>query len=164
MASPSDLFLTNTNYFSWKSHMEYVLRIKGLYQITLGTKQAPYNGENKVKWDNKNDKACGLIIIFISLDLRFHLQGINGPNKACKNLEVVFGKHNIIQTHRLENQLMNLNPNDFPCIEEYLSKFKTLIRLCIDCKLDLKKIDAYMLFLLSLVVHIIFLYLPFMPL
>jgi hypothetical protein len=34
---------------------------------------------------------------------------------------------------------MTLSPNDFPCIKDYLSKFKTLIILCIDCKLDLKE-------------------------
>jgi hypothetical protein len=50
----------------------------------------------------------------------------------------VFGKHNIIRAHKLENQLMILSPNDFPCIEDYLSKFKTLRLLCIDCKIDLK--------------------------
>jgi hypothetical protein len=32
---------------------------------------------------------------------------------------------------------MTLSPNDFPCIEDYLSKFKTLILLCIECQLDL---------------------------
>jgi hypothetical protein len=33
---------------------------------------------------------------------------------------------------------MNLNPNYFPFIEDYLSKFKTLILLLKDCKIDLK--------------------------
>jgi hypothetical protein len=51
----------------------------------------------------------------------------------------VFGKHNIIRAHQLENQLMNLSPNDFPFIEDYLSKFKTLRLLCIDFKIDLKE-------------------------
>jgi hypothetical protein len=32
---------------------------------------------------------------------------------------------------------MTLSPNDFPCIEDYLSKFKTLRLLCIECQLDL---------------------------
>jgi hypothetical protein len=75
----------------------------------------------------------------ISPDLRFHLQGIDAPNKSWENIEVVFGKHNIIRAHQLENQLMNLSPNDFPCIEDYLSKFKTLRILCIECQLDLKE-------------------------
>jgi hypothetical protein len=51
----------------------------------------------------------------------------------------VFGKHNIIRAHQLENQLMTLSPNDFPCIEDYLSKFKTLIPVYIDCKTDMKE-------------------------
>jgi hypothetical protein len=68
----------------------------------------------------------------ISCDLRFHLQAIGSLNKAWEKLEVVFGKHNTIQTHQLENRLMTLIPNDFLCIEYYLSKFKTLIILCIE--------------------------------
>jgi hypothetical protein len=32
----------------------------------------------------------------MSPDLRFHLQGIDDPDKAWKNLKVVFGKLNII--------------------------------------------------------------------
>jgi hypothetical protein len=34
---------------------------------------------------------------------------------------------------------MILSLNDFPCIEYYLSKFKTLRLLCIECQLDLKE-------------------------
>jgi hypothetical protein len=96
MASPSDLLFTNTNYFSWKSHMEDVLTSKGLYQITLRKEQEPIDNEKKFKWDNKNDKEHGLIIISISHDLRFHLQGINSLDEVWENIQVVFGKHNII--------------------------------------------------------------------
>jgi hypothetical protein len=32
----SKRFLTSTNYFQWKSHVEDLLRSKGLYLITLG--------------------------------------------------------------------------------------------------------------------------------
>ena len=86
---------------------------------------------------NRNDEARGLIRISISLDLRFHLKEINAPNKFWKKLEAVFGKYNIIQTHQLENQLMTLSPNDFPWIEYYLSKFKTLRILCQECEIKL---------------------------
>jgi hypothetical protein len=83
--------------------MEDVLRSKGLYQITLGKELVPIDDENKVKWDSKNDEACGLIRISISPYLRFHLQGIYDPNDALENLEVVFGKQNIIRAHHIEN-------------------------------------------------------------
>jgi hypothetical protein len=46
--------------------------------------------------DNKIDEACGLIIMSISLDLRFHLQGIDYPYEAWDKLEKIFGKHNVI--------------------------------------------------------------------
>jgi hypothetical protein len=81
MASPNDFLFTNTNYFSWKSHMGDLLRSKGLYQITLGTKQEPIDDEKKIKWENKNDEARGLIKMSISPDLRFRLEGIDGPDK-----------------------------------------------------------------------------------
>ena len=82
MASSNNLFLTNTNYLQWKSHMEDLLRSKGLYQITLGKEKTSINDDKKVKWDNRSDKACGLIRISISPDLRFHLKEIDDPKEA----------------------------------------------------------------------------------
>jgi hypothetical protein len=119
--------------------MEDVLRSKRLYQITLVKELEPTNDEKKVKWDNKSDETLGIIRISISPDIRFHLQIIYVLDKAWEKLEVVFGKHNIFQSHQLENQLMTLSPKNFPYIEDYLSKFKTLILLCIDYKIDMKK-------------------------
>jgi hypothetical protein len=53
--------------------MEYLLRSKSMYQITLGKEKEPISDEKKVKWTNINDKARGLIKMSISHDLRFHL-------------------------------------------------------------------------------------------
>jgi hypothetical protein len=86
-----------------------------------------------------NDEAQGLIKMSISSNLRFHLQGINVADESWETLEVVFGKNNIIRAQQLENQLNTLSPNYFPFIEDYLSKFKTLRILCIECNLDLKE-------------------------
>jgi hypothetical protein len=51
----------------------------------------------------------------------------------------VFGKHNIIRSHQLENQILTLSPNYFSCIEDYLSKFKRLIILCEECEIKLEE-------------------------
>jgi hypothetical protein len=88
--------------------MEDLLRSKGLYQITLGKEKEPTDDDKYVKWINRNDEARGLIKMSISPDLRFHLQKIESSDKSWENLEVVFGKHNIIQAHQLKNQV-----NDF---------------------------------------------------
>ena len=59
-------------------------------------------------------------------DLRFHLDGEDSPVKAWEKLNVVF---------QLENELLTLEPSNFPSIEDYLSKFKTLKLLLEGCKI-----------------------------
>ena len=83
--------LTSTNYFQCKSQMEDLLRSKGIYRIKLGTKIAPIDDEEIVKWDDKNDQACGLIGMPISPDLRFHLDGLDSPIEAWEKLNNFFG-------------------------------------------------------------------------
>ena len=58
---------------------------------------------------------------------------------SWEKLESVLGKHNEIQGHQLENELISLNPNDFSCIQDYLFKYKTLKLLCAEC--NIKKED-----------------------
>jgi hypothetical protein len=117
--------------------MEDLLRSKGLYRITLGKETTPTNADKKDKWDNRNDKARGLIKISISHYLRFHLQLIDKPKEAWEKIESMFGKHNIIRAQQLENQVLTLSPSDFSCIEDYLYKFKTLRTLCEECKINI---------------------------
>jgi hypothetical protein len=101
MDSTSNLLLTNTNYFQWKSHIEDLLRSKGLYHITLGKETTPTDVDKKFKWDDRNDGARGLIEMYISHDLRFHLQSINQHKESWDKIEYVFHKHNIIQAQQL---------------------------------------------------------------
>ena len=71
----------------------------------------------------------------ISTDLRFHISEIDEPNIAWEKLEYVFAKHNEIRGHQLKNELLSLNPNDFSCSQDYLSKYKTFRLLCVECKI-----------------------------
>jgi hypothetical protein len=119
--------------------MEYLLRSKGVYQITLGKEKAPTYADKKAKWDNRNDEARELIRIFISPDLRYHLQDIDDPKEAWNTIESVFGKLNIIRAQQLENQILTLSPNDFSCLGDYLSRFKTLRILCEECKIKMEE-------------------------
>ena len=96
--------------------MEDVLRSRGLFRITSGKETEPTDDDKKIKWANRCDEARGLIGMSISTDLRFHISGIHKLDKAWKNLESVFSKHNEIQGHQLENELIYLNSSDFSCI------------------------------------------------
>ena len=101
--------------------MEDVLQSMGLFKIT-SRKEIEHTDDDKIiKWENRCDKARGLIGMSISIDLRFHISGIDEPDIAWEKLESVFGKHNEIWGHQLENELISLNPNDFSCIQDYLS-------------------------------------------
>ena len=118
--------------------MEDVLRSRGLFRITSGKETEPTDGDKKIKRENRCDEAHGLIGMSISIDLRFHISRIDEPDKAWEMLESVFGKHNEIQGHQLENEFLSLNPNDFSCIQDYLSKYTTLRLLCVECKIKKK--------------------------
>jgi len=134
MEISNDMFLTSTNYFLWKSRMEDILRSKGLYRITLGMESPPTDPDKLEKWENRNDLARGLIGLSISPDLQFHLQGIHALDDAWQKLNTVFGIKNEIRTHQLENELLTLDPNTFPCMEDFITKFKTLRVLLASCK------------------------------
>ena len=116
MATPCDILLTSSNYFSWKSRIEDVLRSRGILKITSGKETKPTNANNKIKWANRCDEARGFIGMSISTDLRFHISGIDELDKAWEKLEFVFGKHNKFRGHQLKNELISLNPSDFSCI------------------------------------------------
>jgi hypothetical protein len=105
----------------------------------LGKETTPTDDDKKEKWDNRNDKACGLSIISISPDLRYHLQGIDDLEESWNTIESVFGKLNIIRAQQLENQILTLSPSDFSCLGDYLSKFETLIILCEECKIKMEE-------------------------
>ena len=47
------VLLASNNYFQWKSHMEDLLRSKGIYRITLGTETNLDDDEKKDKWEKK---------------------------------------------------------------------------------------------------------------
>ena len=66
--------------------------------------------------EKKNDQADCLIGISISRNLRFHHHGEDSQIKAWEKLNNVFGIKNKIQAFQLENELLTLDPSNFPSI------------------------------------------------
>ena len=71
--------------------MEILLRVKGLYRVTMATKVEPNAAAEKIKWHNRRDEAYGLLCLSISRDLLFHLDGLTSPNEVWENLVEIFG-------------------------------------------------------------------------
>ena len=95
--------------------------------------------------------------MFISLDLRFHLQDIDSPVEAWAKLNTVFGIKNEIRAHRLENELLTLDPKFFSSIEDFLCKFKTLRLLLERCEVK-KKDDALIYAILAKLGYLYFVF------
>ena len=72
----------------------------------------------------------------ISPYLRFHLDGVDSPVKTWEKLNKIFGIKNEIRAFQLENELLTLDPSNFPSIEDYLSRFKTLKLLLEGCNVS----------------------------
>eukprot|EP00253_Pinus_taeda_P013591 PITA_13591 len=144
MESPCQVILDRTNYFQWASYMEDLLRSKGLYRIATGQEKKPKDEDKVSKWENRQDQARGLIGMSISPDLRFHIAELDTPHEALEQITKVFGIKNEIRAHQLENELLTLDPNNFSCIEHFLSKFKTLRYLLEGVKV--KKEDSNLIY------------------
>eukprot|EP00253_Pinus_taeda_P028485 PITA_28485 len=144
MESPCQVILDSTNYFQWWSYIVDLLRSKGLYRIASDQETKLKDEEKASKWENRQDSARGLIGISISPDLRFHISELDTPDEAVKQITKVFGIKNELRAHQLENELLTLDPNNFSCIEDILSKLKTL-RLLLE-GVKVKKEDSALIY------------------
>ena len=61
--------------------MEILLRVKGLYRVTMATEAEPNAAIEKIKWHNRRDEAYRLLYLSISRDLLFHLDGLTSQMK-----------------------------------------------------------------------------------
>ena len=80
MASSIEL-LTPFNFHSWKGDMEIQLCSRGLYQVTMDTKEEPTSMIDKTILLNKKDEAFILLCLFVSRDLLFHFSRLETPKE-----------------------------------------------------------------------------------
>ena len=107
--------------------MQIILRNKGLYRVTMGREVEPQENLEKSKYLNKIDESFRFMCIHISIELLFHLKGLRTPKEVWDKIESLFGKHDEMRGHILENELVSLHPNKFETIQQYFSKFKSLV-------------------------------------
>ena len=98
--------LTPFNYFEWKEQMDIMMRIKGLYRVTMETEAYPNVAIENIKWHNRRDEVYGLLCLNIFRDLLFHLDGLTSPNEVWKKIQTLFQKTYLIMGHQLENEII----------------------------------------------------------
>jgi hypothetical protein len=76
---------------------------------------------------NHMDEAYGLICVFMSPNISFHIESCTIPYDIWTNLEDLFGKQGEMRGHMLEIKLNSLAPRNFDNIHDLFIKFKSLI-------------------------------------
>ena len=84
----------------------------------------------------------------ISRDLLFQLEGLRTSKEAWDNLEPFFGKQDELQGHILENELIALQLISFETIQQFFTKYKSLVLQNKQCGLE-RKVEQLVLSVLS---------------
>ena len=102
--------------------MEIQLHARGLYRVTMDTKEDLASMTNKDIFLNKKDEAFGFLCLSISRDLLFHISRLNTPKENWDKLETLYGNKDDLRVYQLENELMSLQPSDFDTLNEFFHK------------------------------------------
>ena len=143
--------------------MEDVLWSRGIFRITSRKEIEPTDDDKKIKWENRCDEACGSIGMSISTDLRFHISGIDELDQAWEKLESMFGKHNEIRGHLLENELIPWIQMIFHALKTIYLSIKLLYSYVKNARLIKKTNNVFIIFFPNFDLHILFLYLHSTP-
>jgi hypothetical protein len=150
LSHPTKLILNPFNYFEWKTEISLLLQSKGFYRVTMGTKNEPTAAVEKIKYFNKLDEVIGLICLSISRDLLFHVSRATTPNVVWTTLEGLFDKQDAMRVHQLENELISLSPIHFRNLQEFFTKFKSLLVELNSCGFTKEEEQLILSFLLKL--------------
>jgi hypothetical protein len=127
LSHTTKLILNPFNYFEWKTEISLLLQSKGLYRVTMGMEKEWTVVVEKIKYFNKLDESIWMICLSISIYLLFHVSRATTPEVVWTTLEGLFGKQDAMRVHQLENELLSLSPIHFNKLQEFFTKFKSLL-------------------------------------
>ena len=118
--------------------MQLALCKHDYHMIVHGWEAEPHQLVERNKFLNRCDEAFEYLCTYISRDLLFHLEGLRTPREAWENLDSLFNKQDELHGHILENELVSLHPSIFETIDQFFSKFKSLVIQCRQCGIERK--------------------------
>ena len=147
MASPIEP-LTPFNYHQWKENMEMQLRSKNIFRLTMDIEEEPVLNHDKEKYFNRLDATYGFLCHSISQDILFHVKGLKTPKEVWDKLASLFDKQHDLRLYQLENELISFHPSNFETLNDFFTKFKSLVFELKLCKVE-KEDDQLILAILS---------------
>ena len=107
--------------------MQVALHKPGLFRMKMGRETEPQQYVEKKKNLNRLDEAFDFMCTHIFRDLLFHLEDLKTPKEAWEKLKSLFGKHDELRGHILENEMIALQPSSFESIQQFFTKYKSLV-------------------------------------
>jgi len=84
--------LSGSNYVVWAPDMETLLKSKGPWKYTKTAILVPTDDYMKLTVNGKKDEVVGVIMTYISWEIRFNTTRIDCPHQVWKNLKSLFKK------------------------------------------------------------------------
>ena len=113
MDQSQKIILNPFNFFEWKAKIEILLRVKGIYKVTMAIEENPNAAVEKIKWHNRRDEAYGILCLSISRGLLFYLDSLTSLNEVWENIEDIFGNTDEKRGCQIKNELISLNASSF---------------------------------------------------
>ena len=114
----------------------------------MDTEEEPTHVIDKAIFLNKKDEAFIFLCLSISRDLLFHLSRLNTLKEIWDKFDTPYGKHDDLRVYQLENKLMSLHPSNLETLNDFFTKFKHIVLLLKQCKVE-KEDDQLILAMLS---------------
>lgn len=118
-----------TNYEDWKSDMEALLRIEGLWEHVNGEVEIPEKRDSSEYSRHllKEEKAYGLICLLLDKTQRAHVAGTKTANAAWEALEDQFAKKGVQEAMFLRKRFLTLRMAEGTNIVTHITKMKEMV-------------------------------------
>jgi len=133
------------NYESWKVDATSALKAKGLWWVTSGKLEKPEIPDSKattaakkeyastlLHWEDKNDRACGMITFSTEQGPRVHIVKIENAIQMWSTLQTQYGQSDLTTIYLAVKDLTQSKQSDFKSIQDYADSLKRAATKCSD--------------------------------
>ena len=100
---------------------------RGLDRDNEGKKTEPNYAVENSRFFNRMDEAFGMLCLSNSRYHLFNVDSITNKNEFYLNIESLFMIIDELRGHQLEKKLIFLIPSQFEMIQDFFTKFKSLV-------------------------------------
>ena len=118
-----------TNYEDWKSDVEALLRIEGLWEHVVGQVEIPTREDKDgyARYVQKENKAYGMICLLLDKTQKAHVTGTKTARAAWKALKDQFAKKGAQEAMFLRKRFLTLKMAEGTEILAHVTKMKEMV-------------------------------------